>query len=251
MADGGKVMFNPHAPSTEHSTRSLVFRQSLAAAFKSHRLTSPPLPPTLAVLLDICRNGMAGIVSSPGCHDALTEIRSRIFRMPGRDVEAQTLWHDALATAVFSARIAQLTNASIPSSFLAALLHRSGEAMALKILARVELDYRLKLDSTSRREWCNTHSQELTERLVRAWNLTPDVGSCVVGWRRFGEFSEVSGEASSLYFGRLFAIEFLQPDLCVPGALDHAAAERGLESGLITQVRGEGARVRELVRVTE
>ncbi len=114
-------------------------------------------------------------------------------------------WHEAVATAVFAARLAQLRQASVATSFLASLLHRSGEALALQILARVEREHRTKLDSSSRRDWCNGH-------------------------------------------GRLFAIELLQPDLCVPGALDHAAGEIGLHEGLIAQLRLEGGQVRELIR---
>jgi len=247
-------MFNPHAPTPDSSTRSLVFRQALAAAFKARRQYPAPAPATLPVLLDAYRNGTAALTtltSRPGCRDALTEIRSRLFHAPGRDAEAQTWWHEALATAVFAARVAELKQASISTSFAAALLHRCGEALALKILARVELEYRMKLDSTSRREWCTTHSAELTERLVRTWNLSPDIGSCVLGWKRFGEFAAASGESAALYFGRLFAIEMLQPDLCVPGALDHAAAELGLNDALVARVRGEAGHARELIRALE
>jgi hypothetical protein len=251
VARGGKVMFNPQARTPGHSTRSLVFRQALAAAFKARRQNPPPAPASLPLLLDSSAAGVSSLATRPGCRDALTEIRARLFHAPGRDLEAQTWWHEAVATAVFAARVAQLKQASVSTSFLASLLHRCGEALALKILARVELEYRIRLDSSSRREWCATHHQELTERLVRAWTLTPDIGSCVLGWSRFGEFAEVSGESAALYFGRLFAIELLQPDLCVPGALDHAASEMGLSEALVPEVRAEAAQARELIRALE
>jgi hypothetical protein len=254
VARSGKVMFNPHAPTPERSTRSMVFQQALAAAFRARRQNPPSAPATLPILLDSCRNGISGptsLTNRAACRNALTEIRSRLFHAPGRDFEAQTWWHEAVATAVFAARMAELKSASVSASFLAALLHRSGDALALKILARVELEFRMKLDSTSRRDWCATHSGDLTERLVRAWNLTPDIASCVLGWRRFGEFAEVSAESAALYFGRLFAIEMLQPDLCVPGALDHAALEMGLSEEIVARVRAEGGRARELIRTLE
>jgi hypothetical protein len=244
-------MFNPQAPLSGHPTRSLVFRQALAAELKARRQNPPSAPASLPLLLDACRSGVSGLASRPGCRDALSEIRSRLFHAPGRDIEAQTWWHEALATAVFAARVAELKQASIPASFLASLLHRSGEALALKILARVELDYRMKLDSSSRRDWCTTHSHDLIERLVRAWLLAPEIGSCVLGWMRFGEFAEVSGESAALYFGRLFAVELLQPDLCVPGALDHAAGEMGLSDALVAQVRGAAGLARELIQALE
>src|ERR1700737_931801 len=187
----GKVMFNPQAPSSEVSTRSLLLRQALAAAFKARRQNLPPAPASLPALLAACRNGVAGLLVKPGCRDALGEIRARLFHAPGRDAEAPAWWHESVATAVFASRLAQLRQASVCASFLGGLLHKSGEALALKMLARVELDYRMKLDSASRREWCTTHSQELTERLIRTWNLTPEIGSCVLGGGGSGELGEV------------------------------------------------------------
>jgi hypothetical protein len=243
------VMFNPQAPSSDISTRSLVFRQALAAAFKSRRQHLPPAPASLPALLAGCQNGVQGLLSKPGCRDALGEIRARLFHTPGRDAEAQAWWHEGVASAVFAARVAQLTQVSVPASFLGALLHRSGEALALKMLARVELEYRMKLDSNSRREWCTTHATELAERLVRAWNLSAEVGECVLGWNRFGELAELGGGSGAVYFGRLFAIEFLQPQFCVPGALDHAAADLGLSASLVAQVRQE--EVQSLIRALD
>lgn len=251
VAPSVTIMFNPQAPTTEVSTRSLVFRQALAAAFKARRQNLPPPPASLPALLEGCRHDVAGLLGKPGCRDAMGEIRARLFHSPGRDVEAQEWWHESVAAAVFATRVAQLKKASVGASFIGGLLHRSGEALALKILARVELDYRMKLDSASRREWCMSHSEELTERLVRSWNLTADIGTCVLGWMRFGEFAEVSAESAAVYFGRLFAIEALHPQFCVPGALDHAAADLGLAADLVAQVRQEEARTRELIRALD
>jgi hypothetical protein len=39
----------------------------------------------------------------------------------------------------------------------------------------------------------------------------------------------------------LFAIELLQPQFCVPGALEHAAADLGLDAELVAEVRREDA----------
>jgi hypothetical protein len=77
---------------------------------------------------------------------------------------------------------------------------------------------------------------------LRTWNLPeppalPD-----------GEINDASVESRAVYFGRLFAIELLQPELCVPGALDHAAADLGLEAALVAEVRKDD--VRSLIRAT-
>jgi len=234
-------MFNPQAPRPELSTRALVFRQALAAAFKSLRQSIPAAPESLPALLAACDDVAA--LNRPDCRNALTEIRARLFQIPGRDVEARAFWQEGLAGAMFAARVARLTQAPVASSFMGALLHRAGEALALKILARVELEYRMKLDSSSRREWCGTHSAELADRLVRKWNLLEQVGL------PNGELDSASAESKAVYFGRLFAIELLQPEFCVPGALDHAAADLGLGADLVAQVRKED--VRSLLRTLE
>jgi hypothetical protein len=244
-------MFNPQAPSPEAPSRLLFFRHSLAAAFKARRQSLPPAPASLAALLAASRSGVPGLLARPGARDALGEIRTRLFHAPGREAEAQAWWHESLATAVFGACVAKLREASVSAAFCGGLLHRAGEALALKMLARVELEYRLKLDSTARRDWCTTNGYELSERLVRGWALSPEIGACVLGWMRFGEFAEVSGESAALYFGRLFAVAALQPSFCVPGAIDHVAADHGLGKDFVAQVRAEEPRVRELIRALD
>jgi len=233
-------MFNPQAPRPEVSTRALVFRQALGAAFKSLRQSMPAAPESLPALLAGCQSGTQGLLGRPGCRDALTEIRARLFQIPGRDAEAQAWWEEGLASAAYAARVAELKEASVSASFMGALLHRAGEALALKILARVELEYRMKLDSSSRREWCATHAGELAERLLRTWNLPEPPGL------PDGAINDASVESRAVYFGRLFAIELLQPEFCVPGALDHAAADLGLDAGIVAEVRKDD--VRSLIR---
>jgi hypothetical protein len=242
-------MFNPQAPSSEVSSRLLW--HALAAAFKARRRSLPAAPASLAALLEASPSGVHGLLGRAGARQALGEIRARLFHAPGRQAEAQAWWHESLATAMLGARVAQLREASIPVAFCGGLLHRAGEALALKMLASVELEYRLKLDSAARRDWCGTHGYELSERLVRGWMLPPQIGACVLAWMRFGEFAEVSAESAALYFGRLFAVEVLQPAFCAPGAIDHAAADLGLSEDVVAQVRAEAPRVRELIRALD
>jgi hypothetical protein len=244
-------MFNPQAPRPETSTRALLFRHALAAAFKARRQILPVAPESLSALLEASGHGVQGLSARPGVSSALREIRGRLFYAPGREAEAQTWWHESLAAAVFAGRVAQLRDAPIPAAFCGGLLHRAGEVLALKMLARVELEYRLKLDSAARRDWCTKHGYELSERLVRGWALPPQSAACVLGWMRFGEFAEVSAEGAALYFGRLFAVEMLQPAFCVPGAIDHAARDLGLSADIVAQVRAEESNVRELIRASD
>src|SRR4051812_39323339 len=127
-------MFNPQAQRPEVSTRARVFRQALGAAFKSLRQSIPAAPESLPALLSACESGATNALSRPACRDALAQIRARLFQIPGRDAEAQALWQESVAAAVFAARVAQLKAAPVSTSFIGALLHRAGEALALKIL---------------------------------------------------------------------------------------------------------------------
>jgi len=243
-------MFNPQHM-TSASSRALIFQQALAAACKARKQNLPAVPASMPVLFAEADKGPSQLLSRPDARQALNEIRARLFQAPGRDIEAQSAWHESVATAVFAARVAQLRGACVCVSFCGGLLHRAGEALALNTLARVELDHRLQLDSASRRDWCANNGPELAERLVRAWEVPAEVAACVVGWKRFGEFAQVSAESAALYFGRLFAVEVLHPQFCVPGAIDHAAAELGLAPDCVAQVRAEEPRVQDLIHALD
>ncbi len=246
-------MFNLQARPAQTSPRALIFQQALAAAFKAHRLNVPRIPQKMPALLDATtRPGFPSLVGPPPDYrEALCQIRASVFHAPGRDAEAQTRCHEAVATAIFAARLAQLRGASIATVFLASLLHRSGELLALRILARVELEHRIKLDTASCLAWCSSHNDELTRRLVQAWDLSPEVASCALGWAAYCESSDPPRENAALYFGRLFATELLQPEFCVPGALDYAAGDAGLNDADLAKVRAESARARELIRMLD
>src|SRR5665213_1567099 len=101
-------MFNPQAPSPEVSTRSLLFRHALAAAFEARRQNLPTAPASLGALLDASRTLPSGLLARPGVRDALGEIRARVFHAPGLQAEAQASWHESVATAGFAARVAQI-----------------------------------------------------------------------------------------------------------------------------------------------
>jgi hypothetical protein len=241
-------MFNPQTAVPEVSTRSLMFRHALAAAFKARRQNLPVAPVALPALLDYMKHGMSGVLARPGARETLNEIRAVVFSAAGRDVETQSSWHESLAAAVFASRIAQFRSGSVAAAACGGLLHRAGEALALKMLARVELEYRWKLDGAAQREWCASQGYELAERLVRGWTLPADVGSCVLGWKRFAEFADVSAESAAVYLGRLLAIEMLHPELCVPGAIEIEADGLGFDADALEQLRADEGCARELMR---
>jgi len=208
----------------------------------------PAMPTTLAALLQAADDGVTGILGRPGVREGLCDLHAELFRIPGRETEGRELWQESLAAAVFAAQLAQLRSGPVSAAFGGALLHRSGEALALRMLARVELDYRMQLDGPSRRDWCSSHGAELAQLLVRAWEVPAPVAACALGWRQFSEFASLSAECNALYFGRLLATELLAADRCVPGAIEQTAAELGLASADLAAARAAGGRARELIQ---
>ncbi len=239
------------ASSSNAVARALMLQHSLTALFKARKHMLPAVPATLAALLQSADGGIATILGRPGAREALLELYARVFQIAGREAEGHELWEESVAAAVFAARLAQLLQAPIAAAFGGGLLHRTGEALALRMLARVELDYRMQLDAVGRRDWCATRGPELAQLLVRGWDVPATAATCALGWRQFGEFASLSGECSALYFGRLLATELLTPGRCVPGAIEQTAAELGLADSALAATRAEGPRARELVRVVQ
>ena len=241
-------MINSRAVASETSPRTLLFRHALAAAFKARRQNMPPPPAGIEGLFETVATGLPGLLGRTGIKTTLLEIRARVFQVPGREAEADACWQESLAAAVFATGVAQLRQSSLAASFGGGLLHRAGEALALRMLGRVELEHRVRMDSASRRDWCTTHEYELAERLLRAWAVPTDVASCTLGWRKFGEFAELPGEGTALYFGRVLALEMLHPDNCVPGALEYTASQLGFDGEALGRLRAGASQARELLQ---
>ena len=241
-------MINTRAAVPETSPRTLLFRHALAAAFKARRQNVPPAPAGLESLFQAVPLGLPALLGRPGVKATLLEIRARVFQIPGREAEADASWQESLAAAVFATGVAELRQSSLAASFGGGLLHRAGEALALRMLGRVELEHRVRMDSASRRDWCAAHEYELADRLLRVWAAPTEVAACALSWRQFGEFAELPGEGTALYFGRLLALEMLHPDTCVPGALEYTASQLGFGGDVLGQLRTGATQARDLIQ---
>jgi hypothetical protein len=185
--------------------------------------------------------------NSGACWHAFSDLRKALFHASGREPEGQTLWREAVATAAFASQLATASGASVAVAACGGLFHRAGEAFALRCLALAESEHGVRIDAPSKSQLCSQHGRDLAERLVREWNLPSGVGACVVGWRRFGEFSSVSPEASAVYFGHMLAGELLRPHYAANGALDAAVSQLGIAPTAADRVRARTHEVRELL----
>jgi hypothetical protein len=263
-------MFNRHArplaPAVSHA--ALPLRAAVMTAFRS-RVKSLPLPPdTLSNLIASLAESLnaesegggrksdgGGRKSEGGGRKiapsasarALSDLRAALFHAPGREPESESLWREAVATAAFASQLAAAGGASVAVAACGGLFHRAGEAFALRSMSLAESEHGVRIDAPSKSELCSQHGRDLAERLVREWNLPSAVGACVIGWRRFGEFSSVSPEASAVYFGHMLAGELLRPYLAASGALDAAVSQLGIAPAVADRVRARAHEVRELL----
>ena len=65
-------------------------------------------------------------------------LRGEVFIAPGHEPESEELWREAWLAGLWAKEIARERRKHVESAFLAALMHRTGAALALKILSGFE-----------------------------------------------------------------------------------------------------------------
>ncbi len=195
----------------------LALRESLLDGFAEQGLDVPLRPAALDLLL---RDGDAD--------QAAGEVAAALFFVTGRDREAKLLHDSALATRRKALAIARLLRAPAEAAGVAGLLHRAGEACALRALARAEGGSHVRLDTPSRAELCARHQSPFTDQLIRAWRLPAAVGEALRTWRQFR--STASRGAAIVYLAHLLSSEELHPEFFAPGLLRNVAAELGIDA---------------------
>lgn len=170
-------------------------------------------------------------------HAALEELRLAVFAVPARAREARLLWREALGTAWCAATIARLTGGSPGTAGVAGLLHRAGEALALRAVATLEGRQGLRLDAASVQAACATYEPELGATLLRHWRLAPGVAAALQGWRRVGESAVPGAEARAVYFGHCYASQLLFAEFPSPGLAEELASQLRLERRELARLR--------------
>ena len=74
-------------------------------------------------------------------------LRGEVFSAPGHEPQTEELWQEAWLAGLWAKEIARERRKHVESAFLAALMHRTGAALALKILSRFEAQEREPLDA--------------------------------------------------------------------------------------------------------
>jgi HD-like signal output (HDOD) protein len=139
-------------------------------------------------------------------------LRGEVFVAPGHEPESEELWREAWLAALWAKEIARERRKHVESAFLAALMHRTGAALALKILSRFELEGRVGLDARTFGGLVVEFEPAFGRVLMNGWLLPKDVQDAASEWRDYRK-SENSDLAGTVHAAHLLATHTLHPQL--------------------------------------
>ena len=139
-------------------------------------------------------------------------LRGEVFVAPGHEPESEELWREAWLSGLWAKEIARERRKHVESAFLAALMHRTGAALALKILSRFEAEQRTVMDARSFAELVVEFEPAFGRLLMNNWCLPGDVQDAASDWRDYPH-SAHSDLAGTVNAAHLLATHTLYPQL--------------------------------------
>ena len=139
-------------------------------------------------------------------------LRGEVFKAPGHEPESEEFWREAWLAALWAKEIARERRKHVESAFLAALMHRTGAALALKILSRFELENRVGLDAPTFRDLIVEFEPAFGRLLMSSWLLPKDVQDAASDWRNYRE-SKHGDLAGTVHAAHLLAAHTMHPEL--------------------------------------
>jgi len=215
----------------------LEARRAVAQGLRVNSFEVPPSPIEWAEFDAVAVLGGPELARDP----ALAALGQRLCEAPARTSELRALWQECLVTAAFAVRLAPRLGGDARTSAIAALLHRLGDMLALHAIGAAEQAARVHLDGPSKHEMCALHGGALLERALRAWRVPARAATTAAEWRRLHEFPTAAADAATVYLARLMSLELISPQYCVPGVVEHAATEIGLDVRVADEVRQDAA----------
>jgi HD-like signal output (HDOD) protein len=139
-------------------------------------------------------------------------LRGEVFVAPGHEPQSEALWCEAWLAGLWAKEIARERRKHVESAFLAALMHRTGAALALKILSRFEIEQSASLDARTFDDLVVEFEPPLGRLLMHNWLLPKDVQDAASDWRNYRESSQ-SDLAGTVHAAHLLATHTLHPEL--------------------------------------
>ena len=112
-------------------------------------------------------------------------LRGEVFVAPGHEPESEELWREAWLAGLWAKEIARERRKHVESAFLAALMHRTGAALALKILSGFEAQQRTVMDAHMFAELVVEFEPAFGLMLMTQWRLPADVQDAASHWRDY------------------------------------------------------------------
>jgi len=141
-------------------------------------------------------------------------LRGEVFIAPGHEPESEELWREAWYAGLWAKEVARLRRKHVESAFLAALMHRTGAALALKILARFEIEQRTALDARSFGELVVEFEPPFARMLMDGWRIAPEIQIAATDWREYRNSSHAD-LAATVHAAHVLAAHTLHPQLLV------------------------------------
>jgi HD-like signal output (HDOD) protein len=139
-------------------------------------------------------------------------LRGEVFVAPGHESESEELWREAWLAGLWAKEIARERRKQVESAFLAALMHRTGAALALKILSRFEMEQGMGVEARTFAELVVEFEPPFGRLLMNAWSLPSDVQDGASDWRNYQDSSH-SDLAGTVNAAHLLATHTLYPEL--------------------------------------
>jgi HD-like signal output (HDOD) protein len=139
-------------------------------------------------------------------------LRGEVFVAPGHEPQSEELWREAWLAGLWAKEIARERRKHVESAFLAALMHRTGAALAVKILSRFESEQRTVVDARTFGELVVEFEPAFGRLLMKGWLLPADVQDAAIDWRSYRE-SKHSDLAGTVHAAHLLATHTLHPQL--------------------------------------
>jgi HD-like signal output (HDOD) protein len=139
-------------------------------------------------------------------------LRGEVFSAPGHELESEQLWREAWLASLWAKEIARERRKHVESAFLAALMHRTGAALVLKILAHHERGGRTAMDARTFADLVVEFEAAFGRLLMSNWRLPDDIQDAASEWR--SHRSSPHGDlAGTVHAAHLLATHTLQPEL--------------------------------------
>jgi HD-like signal output (HDOD) protein len=139
-------------------------------------------------------------------------LRGEVFSAPGHQPESEELWREAWLAGLWAKEIARERRKHVESAFLAALMHRTGTALALKILSGFEVQQRTVMDAKTFADLVGEFEPRFGRLLMSNWHLPDDVQDAASDWRDYRR-STHSDLAGTVHAAHLLATHTLHPQL--------------------------------------